>query len=104
MMAVGPGQFHPRPKVDSVVVKITFQPPPQRVKDLPPHDYAILKKLVNASFQQRRKTLFNSLSAAGIPGADKVNLTTVLARAGIDPRIRPEQLTVEDFVRLANAL
>jgi 16S rRNA (adenine1518-N6/adenine1519-N6)-dimethyltransferase len=104
MMEVGPGQFHPRPKVDSVVVKITFQPPPQRVKDLPAHDYGLLRKLVNASFQQRRKTLCNSLSASGIPGTDKLNLTTVLARATIDPQIRPEKLTVEDFVRLANAL
>ncbi len=104
IMNVGPGQFHPRPKVDSVVAKITFQPPPGRVKELPAHDFALLRKLVNASFQQRRKTLFNSLSSSNIPGTDKVNLAVVLKKAAIDPKIRPERLTVEDFVRLANAI
>ncbi|MCK4837985.1 MAG: ribosomal RNA small subunit methyltransferase A [Desulfobulbaceae bacterium] len=104
IMNVGPGQFHPRPKVDSVVTKITFMPTPSRVKELPAHDFALLRKLVNASFQQRRKTLFNSLSSSNIPGTDKVNLAVVLKKAGIDPKIRPERLSVEDFVRLTNAI
>lgn len=104
IMNVGPGQFHPRPKVDSVVTKITFQPTPGRVKELPAHDFALLKKLVNASFQQRRKTLFNSLSSSNIPGTDKANLADVLKKAAIDPKIRPEKLSVEDFVRLTNAI
>lgn len=100
VMNVGPGQFHPRPKVDSVVAKITFSPTPKRVKELPDHDYSLLRKLVNASFQQRRKTLFNSLSSSNIPGTDKLNLAAVLEKADIDPKIRPERLSVEDFVRL----
>ncbi len=104
IMNVGPGQFHPRPKVDSVVTKITFQPTPGRVKELPAHDFALLRKLVNASFQQRRKTLFNSLSSSNIPGTDKANLADVLKKAAIDPKIRPERLSVEDFVRLTNAI
>jgi 16S rRNA (adenine1518-N6/adenine1519-N6)-dimethyltransferase len=104
IMDVGPGQFHPRPKVDSVVVKITFHPTPERVMKLPTHDYALLKKLINASFQQRRKTLFNSLSSSGIPTTDKTTLALVLEKAGIDPKIRPEKLPVEDFVRLTNTI
>ncbi len=104
LMEVGPGNFHPRPKVDSVVVKITFQPATKRIRELPEHDYGILKKLVNASFQQRRKTLLNSLSAANIPGLNKEALLDILPRVDIDPKVRPERLTVEDFVRLANAL
>lgn len=103
VMHVGPGQFHPRPKVDSIVAKISFWPTPDRVKNLPVHDHALLRKLVNSSFQQRRKTLFNSLASSNIPGTDKTNLAIVLARAGIDPKIRPEKLSVEDFVRLTNA-
>jgi len=102
VMNVGPGQFHPRPKVDSVVAKITFWPTPEKVKALPEHDYGLLKKLINASFQQRRKTLFNSLSSSNIPGTDKVNLAIVLEKAEIDRKIRPERLSVEDFVRLTN--
>jgi 16S rRNA (adenine1518-N6/adenine1519-N6)-dimethyltransferase len=60
--------------------------------------------LVNASFQQRRKTLFNSLSSSNIPGTDKANLANVLEKAGISPKIRPERLSVEDFVRLTNSI
>lgn len=104
IMEVGPGQFHPQPKVDSVVAKITFKPTPKRVKELPAHDYDLLRRLVNASFQQRRKTLFNSLSSSNIPGTAKANLASVLEKAGISPKIRPERLSVEDFVRLTNTM
>jgi 16S rRNA (adenine1518-N6/adenine1519-N6)-dimethyltransferase len=104
LLDVGPGQFHPRPKVDSVVVKLTFFPKPERAANLPPHDHELLKKLVKASFQQRRKTLLNSLSASGLDGTAKELLPDRLKIAGIDPQVRPERLTVEDFVRLANAL
>lgn len=104
LMDVGPGQFHPRPKVDSVVVKITFQPVPERAAKLPPHDHGLLKQLIKASFQQRRKTLLNSLSASGLPGTDKEGLPALFKQAAIDPQVRPERLTVEDFVRIANLL
>jgi 16S rRNA (adenine1518-N6/adenine1519-N6)-dimethyltransferase len=104
LMAVGPGQFHPRPKVDSVVVQISFYPVPKRVAQLPHHDYNLLKKLVKAAFQQRRKTLLNSLSASGLPGTGKARLPEIFAQASIDPMVRPERLTVEDFVRLVGIL
>lgn len=104
VMHVGPGQFHPRPKVDSVVAGIVFEPVPDRVRELPPHDHVLLRKVVNAAFQQRRKTLFNSLSSSNIPGTDKAKLKIVLERAGIDPRVRPETLAVEDFVGLVNTI
>ncbi len=104
LMNVGPGQFHPRPKVDSVVVRIAFFPVPERVAQLPDYDHILLKKLVKAAFQQRRKTLLNSLSASGLPYTGKANLPEIFARAGIDPQIRPERLTVEDFVRLVRTL
>lgn len=104
LLDVGPGQFHPRPKVDSVVVKITFFPQPERAAQLPPHDHELLKKLVKASFQQRRKTLLNSLSASGLPGTAKETLPDLLKHVGIDPQVRPERLTVEDFVRVANLM
>ena len=104
LLDVGPGQFHPRPKVDSVVVKITFFPAPERVTQLPPHNHDLLKKLVKAAFQQRRKTLLNSLAASDLPGTDKALLPAMLSQAAIDPQIRPERLTVEDFVRIVNVL
>lgn len=104
LLDVGPGQFHPRPKVDSVVVRITFIPVPERVAKLPPHDPDLLKRLVKAAFQQRRKTLLNSLSASGLPGTAKESLPDLLNQAGIAPQVRPERLTVEDFVRITNLL
>ena len=104
LMQVGPGNFHPRPKVDSVVVKITFDPASDRTIKLPAHDRKLLRKLVNAAFQQRRKTLLNALSAANLDGLDKETLAQLLPATDIDPKIRAERLTIEDYVRLTNAV
>jgi 16S rRNA (adenine1518-N6/adenine1519-N6)-dimethyltransferase len=104
LMQVGPGQFHPRPKVDSVVVKICFQPAPARVTELPAHDHALLRRIVNAAFQQRRKTLRNALAAAGLGNMPRTELAELLLRTGINPETRAERLSVEDFVRLTGAI
>ncbi|MBU2538058.1 MAG: ribosomal RNA small subunit methyltransferase A [Proteobacteria bacterium] len=104
IMQVGPGQFHPRPKVDSVVVRITFRPVPERVALLPPHDRKLLRRIVNAAFGQRRKTLRNSLSAGMINGLSRERISTLLSESGINPTTRAERLTIEDFVRLTNAV
>ena len=104
LLNIGPNQFHPRPKVDSVVVKISFYPTPARVAQLPAHDHVLLKKLVRAAFQQRRKTLLNSLAASGLPGTSKSQLPALLQEAAIDPMVRPEKLRVEDFVGLTRVL
>ena len=104
IMQVGPEQFHPRPKIDSVVVRITFQPVPERVAQLPAHDRQLLRRIVNAAFGQRRKTLRNSLSAGMINGLSRERLSTLLHQSGINPETRAERLTIEDFVRLTNAV
>ncbi len=100
LLYVDPGQFHPRPKVDSVVVKITFHPRPSRAELLPEHDPLLLRALVKGAFGQRRKTLGNALAAAPQLGLEKAEVLTLLAQAGIAPETRAERLTVEDFVRL----
>jgi 16S rRNA (adenine1518-N6/adenine1519-N6)-dimethyltransferase len=104
IMQVGPGQFHPRPKVDSVVVQIIFRPVPARVSQLPPHDRKLLRRIVNAAFGQRRKTLRNSLSAGMINGLSREQISSLLTQSGINPETRAERLTLEDFVRLTNAV
>ncbi len=104
IMDVGPGQFHPRPKVDSVVVRIVFDPKSEKTRQITAHNYQLVKKLVNAAFQQRRKTLLNSLSSSNIPGTGKAVLTKSLDKLAIDPKIRPEKLKIEDFIRIANNL
>lgn len=104
IMKLGPGHFHPRPKIDSQVLRLVFHPAPARAAALPEHDPVLLNKLVRASFQQRRKTLLNTLSAAGLPGLDRQALEQVLNNCGISPETRGERLTIEDFVSLSIAL
>lgn len=102
LMELGPGQFHPKPKVDSVVVRITFNPPPVEAKQLPPFDQKLLKKIVKSAFQQRRKTLLNALSSNPLLPYDKVTVKAALAKAEIDSKIRAEKLTTADYVKLTN--
>jgi len=84
--------FDPPPKVTSAVV---------RLAPLPAGTYSIndeerLSRLVATAFSQRRKTIRNSLS--------KVVDQAQLVDAGIDPGLRPEAISIADYVRLANTL
>lgn len=104
LLDVGPGQFHPRPKVDSVVVKISFFPPPLRTLSLPDHDHVFLKRIVKSAFQKRRKTLLNSLSSSPLLSYDKKTINDALMQIHIDPSTRAERLTVEDFIKISQVL
>ena len=104
LLDLGPQHFHPRPKVDSQVVKITFFPKPERASVLPDYDHLLFKNLVDAAFQQRRKTLINALSSSRLIRADKKIIQEALEKLGLDSRIRGERLSVEDFVALAKYL
>jgi 16S rRNA (adenine1518-N6/adenine1519-N6)-dimethyltransferase len=98
ILVVGPGQFYPPPNVDSVVVSIDFIE--TLPSDLPP--FPFLRRLVNTCFQQRRKTLLNSLR--GLVGQDSVLAAKVLEAAHIDSQRRPETLSPAEFVLLAKSL
>jgi 16S rRNA (adenine1518-N6/adenine1519-N6)-dimethyltransferase len=104
LLDLGPQHFHPRPKVDSRVVKITFFPKPARAAALPHYDHVLFKTIIDAAFQQRRKTLINALSASNLVGADKKTIQRSLEKLGLDIRIRGERLSVEDFVALTTIL
>jgi 16S rRNA (adenine1518-N6/adenine1519-N6)-dimethyltransferase len=104
LLNVGPGQFYPRPKIDSVVVKIKFYPQPARSKALPEHDEELLRQLVKGAFQQRRKTLVNALSSAPLLSYSKDKIKQVLSETSIDHRERAENLTIEQFVSLCRFL
>lgn len=93
-LKVPPGAFVPRPKVDSAVVVLTPHVTP--VVDVDDHE--VLRRVVKATFGQRRKHLSNSLRGA-CSEADRA-----LAEAGIDPQRRPETLTLAEFARLANVV
>ena len=104
LLDLGPQHFHPRPKVDSQVVRITFFPIPDRAAALTAFDHYLFKRIVDAAFQQRRKTLINSLSASSIVGINKIKLENILAELKLDSRIRGERLTVEEFVALTRLM
>jgi 16S rRNA (adenine1518-N6/adenine1519-N6)-dimethyltransferase len=97
VVTVPPGAFYPPPKVTSVV--LAFVPLTQpRVAVA---DEAFFRRVVKGAFAQRRKTLRNTLTAAGF-GFD--GLERVLAEIGIDPGRRGETLDLAEFARLANVL
>jgi 16S rRNA (adenine1518-N6/adenine1519-N6)-dimethyltransferase len=103
LLAVAPEEFHPRPRVDSLVVRIQFWPQSERVRALGDFDRPLLRRVVHAAFGQRRKTLCNALDNASL-FSDKKALLQSLAAAGIDPSVRAEHLELEDFVQLSRVI
>jgi 16S rRNA (adenine1518-N6/adenine1519-N6)-dimethyltransferase len=95
-LSLGPGSFHPAPKVRSAVLVLEAMDPPR----VAPADRARLRPVVRAAFQRRRKTLRNALAGVVAP-ADAVD--RALAAAEIDPGRRGETLSIEEFARLARA-
>ena len=84
-----PGAFPPPPKVHSTLVRLEFGPPRVRVVD-----ERLFERLVKAMFSKRRKTLANALK--GVTPSPPA----ALAHAGIDPRRRPETLSLEEIAKL----
>jgi len=90
---VPPAVFWPVPNVDSGLVRFTRHDPPPGSRE---EAFAV----VDAAFAQRRKTLRAALSGwAG--GADRA--AAVLTAAGVDPGLRGEALTIEQFAAVAEA-
>ena len=87
---VPPQAFTPPPKVTSSVVHL------EPIANPLPCEAAALERVTHAAFGQRRKMLRQSVKSLGGEA--------LLARADIDPQRRAETLSVEEFVRLANAL
>lgn len=100
MLTVSAGCFMPRPNVDSAVIKLTrCDRPPVTVSD-----EKLMFGIIRASFNQRRKTLVNSLvNAAGL-GVKKEDVTSALERMGLSPTIRGEALTLGEFAALTRLL
>jgi 16S rRNA (adenine1518-N6/adenine1519-N6)-dimethyltransferase len=92
-------QFIPKPKVDSLVIGISFREHAQPLA----HDESFFYKVVKAAFSKRRKTLKNALSGS-ILQIDAATAAKELTAANIDPIRRAETVTVEEFVHLSNQL
>lgn len=91
---VPPSAFTPSPKIVSSVVELTPRPAPLAC------DLQSLFQVTRAAFGQRRKMLRQSLKGLANPAC--LDISPVLAKAGIDPTDRAEQIDVASFVRLAN--
>ncbi|MBE2251230.1 MAG: 16S rRNA (adenine(1518)-N(6)/adenine(1519)-N(6))-dimethyltransferase RsmA [Myxococcus sp.] len=91
--------FHPPPKVNSAVVRLSRRETP-RAEVI---DEARFRKLVKAGFAQRRKTLTNSI-ASDRTLAEAYDLAGALVAAGIDGKRRAETLSVEEFAAIERAL
>ena len=86
--------FRPRPNVDSALVAFRRRELPERFRSV--------KRVVEAAFAHRRKTLPNSLELAGV--ADRPRAVEALARLGRSPSTRAEALAPPDFVELERLL
>ena len=92
--------FYPRPKVGSCVISLRRRSEPgAKVKD-----EALLFAVVRAAFNQRRKTLLNSLSNGMAESFTKEQIGKALAAAGVDPAQRGETLSLNSFAMIANSL
>ena len=98
LWTVGPGRFYPPPRVDSLVLRIDFVPRSQDVEAL----FPLVRQLVSTAFQKRRKTIFNALK--NFKSGDQDLLAQALATVSIDSQRRPETLSPEEFLALAQAL
>jgi 16S rRNA (adenine1518-N6/adenine1519-N6)-dimethyltransferase len=86
---IGPDAFDPPPRVDSSVVRLVPRPAPRVSPELRP----VFEKVVAQAFSMRRKTLRNALRP--LMDADAIEA------AGLDPGVRPEQVDLAGYARLA---
>ena len=91
LFVVGPGAFHPTPKVDSAFVRLRPRAAPPVLID----DHSVFARLVAQAFSQRRKTLRNTLRGLVTP--------ETMQTLEVDPGARAEELDLAAFARLANA-
>jgi 16S rRNA (adenine1518-N6/adenine1519-N6)-dimethyltransferase len=82
---VAPGAFRPPPKVESAVVRLV------PLQEKPACDEKVLERIVREAFSARRKTLRNALKLEPV----------VLEELGLDEKLRPENLSPADYVRIS---
>jgi len=90
--------FYPQPNVDSSLITLERTVTDPFVTEYP----SVVRAVVEGTFQQRRKLVLNSLSAT--LAVNKEQIGEVLARAGVPPGTRPEQMEPAAFVAVARSL
>lgn len=94
LRTVGPGLFHPRPAVDSSIVRFDPRPP----GELAPHSPEVYREVVKRGFSQRRKQLHNNLQL------EKDRWEEVFGAMGLKPSARAEELSLAQWIDLSNRL
>ncbi|UCD18448.1 MAG: ribosomal RNA small subunit methyltransferase A [Candidatus Zixiibacteriota bacterium] len=95
-LSIPPQAFYPRPKIRSSTLLLEPLTGYYNIRN-----YEHFAGIVHAAFSQRRKRLINNL--AQLPGCDKSLIEKVVKSLGWDRNIRAEQITIEGFIRLAEA-
>lgn len=86
--------FMPQPKIDSTILNLKLRIYDENV------DQETLFKLVRAGFNKRRKTILNSMSDA----VSKDELKEAFVNIGIKENLRAENLSIDDYIKLANQI
>jgi 16S rRNA (adenine1518-N6/adenine1519-N6)-dimethyltransferase len=95
LLDLPPGAFRPAPDVHSTLLRFEFH-----AADPPVTSQEVFAALVQAIFTRRRKTLANALRV--FPLSDRLSPRDALRTAAVDPRRRPETLTIAECARLAD--
>lgn len=109
LLTLKPAEFHPRPKIDSVVVFIDFSNTEAISSRI--YDRLLFQRIVRAAFSQRRKTLLNTLTGGGffrdVAKGDKTKEKELtrdsITKSGISPGARAETLSLDAFIDLTQA-
>lgn len=110
LMHLAPHEFHPQPKIDSLVIRIDFSSPSEDLSSLPGYNFALFQQVVRSAFAQRRKTIVNNIGNGPFfdqsrsKKDNKECAAQALQSAAIAPGERAENLTIADFIRLTVAI
>lgn len=96
MMNISKHIFIPQPKVDSVVIALTL-----KHERFNPSEETLFLEVIRNLFKQRRKTILNNLSSYL---NNKELSNKILQQLNIDPKLRPENLTLENYRALSNCI
>ena len=100
LFIIKPGAFTPAPKVDSAFARLT----PLEEPLITPAEQSSFDELLRHAFGQRRKQLQKILRSAPGLGLSPESVDAVLEQTGLDGRMRPEQLSPQQFVSLAETI
>ncbi len=105
LFKISPGSFHPQPKVHSCFISLILKSKPGYVgaehsRPVQAKNEIQLFTLIQKAFQQRRKTIANALKGM----IEQERLVKEFERLGIDPKSRPESLTLLNYIELSNVI